>query len=58
MPERHSQAMIIHQVKKEFNRVEAWRMTAFEAYWRALKTGLKTLRSSHRAFWRRRQVER
>ncbi len=33
-------------------------MTAFEAYWQALKTGFATLRTAHRTFWRVRNAER
>lgn len=31
--------------------MEVTRMTAFAAYWLALKTGLATLRSAHRTYW-------
>lgn len=34
------------------------RMTAFAAYWQAVKTGLGTLRSAHRTFWRVRNADR
>lgn len=32
-------------------------MTAFAAYWQALKTGLVRLRTAHRTFWRVRNAD-
>lgn len=53
---RHSQAMIIQQVKKEFKLMEG-HMTAFQAYWLAVQAKLAMLRTAPRTFWRLRNAD-